>query len=78
MDARDFDFIKWDCMKVEVVDLSNVEIDSYRGKEGTQEGENVSYEANEIPSGAFFYWANVWVIYRYPNELSYYGAVYWQ
>ena len=31
MDARDFDFIKWDCMKVEEVDLSDVVIDSYRG-----------------------------------------------
>lgn len=56
MDARDFDFIKWDCMKVEEVDLSDVVIDSYTGVEGTEEGNNKSYAANEIPSGAFFYW----------------------
>ena len=59
IDARDFDFIKWDCMKIREVDLSEVVIDSYKGVEGTQEGENVSYAANEVPSGAFFYWSNV-------------------
>ena len=59
MDARDFDFIKWDCMKVEEVDLSDVVIDSYAGIEGTEEGNNKTYAANEIPSGAFFYWENV-------------------
>ena len=59
MDARDFDFIKWECMKVEEIDLADVVINSYYGREGTQEGENVSYAANEIPSGAFFYWKNV-------------------
>ena len=58
MDARDFDFIKWDCMKVEEVDLSDVVIDSYTGREGTEEGNNKTYAANEIPSGAFFYWIN--------------------
>jgi hypothetical protein len=59
MDARDFDFIKWDCMKVEEVDLSEVIIDSYSGLEGTEEGNNKTYAANEIPSGAFFYWRDV-------------------
>ena len=59
MDARDLDYIKWDCMKIEEVDLSGVVIDNYYGKEGTQEGELVNYAANEIPSGAFFYWQNV-------------------
>lgn len=59
MDARDFDFIKWDCMKVEEVDLSEVVIDSYSGLEGTEEGNNKTYAANEIPSGAFFYWRDV-------------------
>ena len=59
MDARDFDFIKWDCMKVEEVDLSEVVIDSYSGVEGTEEGNNKTYAANEIPPGAFFYWSNV-------------------
>ena len=58
MDARDFDFIKWDCMKVEEVDLSDVVIDGYSGVEGTEEGNNKTYQANEIPSGAFFYWIN--------------------
>lgn len=56
MDARDFDYIKWDCMKIEEVDLSDVVIDSYSGVEGTEEGNNKTYAANEIPSGAFFYW----------------------
>ena len=59
MDARDFDFIKWDCMKVEEVDLSDVVIDSYTGIEGTEEGVYVTYAANEIPSGAFFYWKDL-------------------
>ena len=59
MDARDFDYIKWDCMKVEEVDLSDVVIDSYSGTEGTEEGVTQYYDANEVPSGAFFYWQNV-------------------
>lgn len=59
MDTRDFDFIKWDCMKVEEIDLSEVIIDSYSGVEGTEEGNNKTYAANEIPSGAFFYWNDV-------------------
>lgn len=59
MDARDFDYIKWDCMKIEEVDLSDVVIDSYSGVEGTEEGNNKTYAANEIPSGAFFYWKDV-------------------
>lgn len=56
MDARDFDFIKWDCMKVEEVDLSGIVIDAYSGLLGTMEGKEATYAANEIPAGAFFYW----------------------
>lgn len=56
MDARDFDFIKWKCMKIEVVDLADIVIDKYVGADGTNEGYDATYEANEIPLGAFFYW----------------------
>jgi hypothetical protein len=59
IDARDFDYIKWDCMKIEEIDLSDAIIDKYTGVEGTEEGNNKTYAANEIPSGAFFYWQNV-------------------
>ena len=59
MDARDFDFLKWDCIKIQQIDLSDVVIDSYSGVEGTEEGNNKTYAANEIPSGAFFYWNDV-------------------
>ena len=58
MDARDFDFIKWNCMSVEDVDLSGVSIDQYTGSYGTNEGYSYTYPANEIPLGAFFYWTN--------------------
>ena len=58
MDARDFDFIKWHCMKVENVDISGVKIDAYSGADGTNEGYNDTYAANEIPLGAFFYWTS--------------------
>ena len=56
MDASDFDFIKWKCMKIEVVDLADIVIDKYVGADGTNEGYSATYEANEIPLGAFFYW----------------------
>lgn len=69
MDARDFDYIKWDCMKVEEVDLADVVIDSYSGVEGTEEGNNKTYAANEIPSGAFFYWIDSYK-YNYSGRPS--------
>ena len=45
MDARDFDFLKWDCIKIQQIDLSDVVIDSYSGGEGTEEGTNKTYAA---------------------------------
>lgn len=69
MDARDFDYIKWDCMKIEEVDLSDVVIDSYSGSDGTNEGYDASYGANEIPLGAFFYWVNSYK-YNYAGRPS--------
>ena len=69
MDARDFDYIKWNCMKIEEVDLSDVVIDSYIGSDGTNEGYDASYEANEIPMGAFFYWVNSYK-YNYTGRPS--------
>lgn len=65
MDARDFDFIKWHCMKVRNVDLSEVKIEAYTGSDGTNEGYNDTYAANEIPLGAFFYWTTS---YKYNYE----------
>ena len=65
MDARDFDFIKWHCMKVENVDLSGVKIEAYSGSDGTNEGYDYTYAANEIPLGAFFYWISS---YKYKYE----------
>ncbi len=69
MDARDFDYIKWNCMKIEEVDLSDVVIDSYTGSDGTNEGYDASYGANEIPLGAFFYWVNSYK-YNYTGRPS--------
>lgn len=66
MDARDFDFIKWKCMKIEVVDMADVVIDKYKGADGTNEGYDATYGANEIPMGAFFYW-NTSKKYDYPG-----------
>ena len=58
MDARDFDFLKWECVNVEVVDLSGVKIVEYSGAYGTNEGYDYTYPADEIPLGAFFYWVS--------------------
>lgn len=56
MDARDFDYIKWHCLKIENVNLSEVTINEYSGIDGTNEGYYDTYHENEIPLGAFFYW----------------------
>lgn len=66
MDASDFSFIKWNCMKIEVVDMADVVIDKYKGANGTNEGYDATYNANEIPLGAFFYW-NTSKKYDYPG-----------
>lgn len=58
MDARDFDYIRWHCMDIENIDLHDVTITAYTGAYGTNEGYNATYNANEIPLGAFFYWKN--------------------
>lgn len=56
MDARDFDYIKWYCTRVQTIDLAEVTIDAYSGEYGTNEGYDATYYANEIPTGAFYYW----------------------
>jgi hypothetical protein len=56
IDARDFNFIKWNCTSLEDIDISGCTIDEYTGDKGTNEGYNYTYAANEIPLGAFFYW----------------------
>lgn len=63
MNARDFYFLKSFCTMLEYLDLSDVKIKAYNGPYGTMhdyhsmdEIRNISYEDNEIPAGAFFYW----------------------
>jgi len=56
MDARDFEYIKWYCKRVQTIDLAEVTIDAYSGEDGTNEGYDAAYYANEIPTGAFYYW----------------------
>ena len=56
MDARDFNYIKWNLQNVQTLDLSDVRIVAYYGDEGTNEGYTAGYAADEIPQGAFFYW----------------------
>lgn len=56
IDASDFRFIKWNCINLEHIDISDVVIDYYYGPNGTNEGYDEKYPANEIPQGAFFYW----------------------
>lgn len=56
IDARDFNFIKWNCINVQYIDLSGTVIDAYSGRDGTNEGYMFDYDADEIPLGAFFYW----------------------
>lgn len=58
MDARDFNFIKWNLQNIEVIDLSGIRIVAYSGDEGTNEGYQETYPADEIPLGAFFYWCD--------------------
>ena len=57
MDARDFNFIKSYCKSLSRLDLSQVRIVSYNGSGGTNSAG--VYRADEIPVGAFFYWAPV-------------------
>lgn len=56
IDARDFNFIKWNCINLEDIDISGCTIDEYTGDKGTNEGYEDKYRADEIPLGAFFYW----------------------
>ena len=56
IDARDFDYIKWYCNRIQVLDLKDVAIDAYAGEDGTNEGVYDSFHANKIPTGAFYYW----------------------
>lgn len=57
MDARDFEYIKWNFTRIQVIDLSDVVIDAYSGDDGPNEGNDDIYVANEIPAGAFFFWS---------------------
>ena len=69
IDARDFDYIKWHCLKIEVVNLSEVTIDEYSGIDGTNEGYYHIYPENEIPLGAFFYWTKAkYAYYGVPSD----------
>lgn len=63
MNARDFYFLKNFCTMLEYLDISDVKIKEFYGPYGTMhdfhsmdEMRDIQYEANEIPSGAFFYW----------------------
>ena len=58
MDARDFNYIKLYCTRIQTVDLADVVIDAYTGENGTNEGYDETYLANEIPAGSFFYWSS--------------------
>lgn len=58
MDARDFNYIKWNVQNVQNVDITEAKIVAYSGSEGTNEGYQESYAADEIPIGAFFYWCS--------------------
>ena len=57
MDARDFNYIKWYCRRIQIVNLADVVIDAYTGENGTNEGYDETYLANEVPAGAFYYWS---------------------
>ena len=63
MNARDFYFLKNFCTMLEYLDISDVKIKEFYGPYGTMhdfhgmdEIRDIQYEADEIPSGAFFYW----------------------
>ena len=74
IDARDFSALKWNFRNLQDVDLSGVKIAAYRGEYGTNEGYYdggvfSTYNANEIPIGAFFYWQSN-DIREFPSELN--------
>jgi hypothetical protein len=54
IDARDFRFIRDSMTMVLVLDLSDVKIVEYTGKEGTIGTDSFTYPANTIPSEAFY------------------------
>ncbi len=63
MDARDFYFLKTFSTMLEYLDISDVKIKDFYGPYGTMHDfhsmaqlKDVQYDADEIPSGAFFYW----------------------
>lgn len=63
MDARDFYFLKTFSTMLEYLDISDVKIKEFYGPYGTMHDfhsmaqlKDVQYDANQIPSGAFFYW----------------------
>lgn len=63
MDARDFYFLKTFSTMLEYLDISDVKIKEFYGPYGTMHDfhsmaqlNDVQYDADEIPSGAFFYW----------------------
>lgn len=57
INARDIKYLKEHCTSLANLDLSEVVIDEYEGRIGTNNGEECKYEANEIPLGAFFLWS---------------------
>jgi hypothetical protein len=54
LNAKDFKFIKTHLKYLEYIDLRNAKVVEYFGDEGTIEDFEYQYNANEIPSGAFF------------------------
>lgn len=63
MDAHDFYFLKTFSTMLEYLDISDVKIKEFYGPYGTMHDfhsmaqlNDVQYDADEIPSGAFFYW----------------------
>ena len=63
MDARDFYFLKTFSTMLEYLDISDAKIKEFYGPYGTMHDfhsmaqlKDVQYDADEIPSGAFFYW----------------------
>src|SRR5574344_1809300 len=57
INARDIKYLKEHCTSLANLDLSEVVIDEYDGRIGTNNGEECKYEANESPLGAFFLWS---------------------
>jgi hypothetical protein len=54
LNAKDFRFIKTHLKSLEYIDLRNANVVGYFGDEGTYKDSEYQYNANEIPSGAFF------------------------